>query len=181
LTLINWHKWSRWKNELYSWREKAIRYYEKEMPQEFDLYWRWWDKPILKQKLFWFKKYISYKWVVKDKILTLSKYKFNICFENQKNVKWYVTEKLWDSLCAKCVPIYWWAEDINKYLPDDCFIDFRKYMNFDKLTDYLVNMDSNTYNSYIYSINKFVFDKSLFDEWWAKTFLNTVKTCLSDC
>ena len=179
LTLINWNKWGYWKNELYSRREKAIRYYEKYLPSDFDLYGIWRDKPNVKQRIFWYKKYPSYKWTIDDKYLTLSKYKFNICFENQRNVSWYISEKIFDSLLSKSIPIYRWADDIDKYVPRDCFIDFRDFMDFDKLTAYLNNMDSKTYNQYIYNIDNFVFDKRLYNDGWCESLLQTIKKCLN--
>lgn len=42
-----------------------------------------------------------------DKISFLKDYKFNICPEN-KNHKWYITEKLVDSLKGWCIPIFDW-------------------------------------------------------------------------
>lgn len=178
LTLINWNKYSFIRNELYSWREKAIRYYEKNN-KEFDLYGIWRDKPNFKQKIFWYRPYSSYKWAIDDKIEVLSNYKFNICFENMHNIDWYVTEKIRDSLQARSVPVYRWANNVIDYIPEKCFIDFRKFnKNFDKLTKYLENMKEDEYNTYIYEINKFIGDESKFierfDEWWAKNFLNTL-------
>ncbi len=40
-----------------------------------------------------------------DKLRYLSKYRFNICPENM-DAKEYVTEKIWDSFEAGCIPIY---------------------------------------------------------------------------
>ena len=178
LTLINWNKYSFVRNELYSRREKAIRYYEKN-GKEFDLYWFWWDKPNFKQKIFWYQSYPSYKWPVDDKIETLSQYKFNICFENMCKVDGYVTEKIWESLQARSVPIYRGANDITDYIPETCFIDFRKFdKNFDKLTSYLENMKESEYNAYIYEINKFMDDESKFKErfgeWWAENLISII-------
>ncbi|MBO4203507.1 hypothetical protein J5893_01575 [bacterium] len=77
----------------------------------------------------------------------------------------YVTEKIWESLQARSVPIYRGANDITDYIPATCFIDFRKFdKNFDKLTSYLENMKESEYNAYIYEINKFMDDESKFKE-----------------
>ena len=51
LTLINGNKTSLGKNELYSEREKAIRFLEKN-DVEFDLYGVGWNKPNRRQKIF---------------------------------------------------------------------------------------------------------------------------------
>jgi hypothetical protein len=44
-----------------------------------------------------------------NKIQYLRNFKFNICPENS-NSKGYVTEKIFDSLLAGCLPIYWGSE-----------------------------------------------------------------------
>lgn len=177
LTLINWNKASFVKDELYSQREKAIRYFE-ENNIEFDLYWTNWDKKNLKQKIFWFKKFISYRWKIDDKIDVLSSYKFNICFENQKNTPWYITEKIWDSFKAKSVPIYWWASNIEKYIPKNCFIDFREFdWDYEKLVIFLKSIKEVEYNKYIENINIFLNSKEAqkwFNENWARDFLNNI-------
>ncbi len=178
LTLINWNKSSFWKNELYSEREKAIRYYEKNAI-EFDLYGRWWDsKNNLRQKLFWYKTYPSYRWEVDDKIETLSKYKFNICFENMKNTPWYMTEKIWDSLKARSIPIYRWASNITDYVPKSCFIDFRDFnWNYDHLIHFLQNITASEYNGMIQNIEEFLESKNVqkrFDKDRASNFLDSI-------
>ena len=43
---------------------------------------------------------------VVEKVKFMSKYKFNLCFENS-SYPGYCTEKLFEALCAKTVPIYW--------------------------------------------------------------------------
>lgn len=177
ITLINWNKASFFKNELYSEREKAIRFFEKNNV-EFDLYWTNWDKKNLKQKLFWYKVYKSYKWKVYNKLETLSNYKFNICFENMKNTPWYITEKIFDSFKANSVPIYWWASNINQYVPEWCFIDFERFnWDYNELIEYLININEDKYNEYINNINIFmnsVDAKKWFDKDWAINFINNL-------
>lgn len=171
LTLINWNKWSFVPNELYSRREKAIRYYEKNN-KDFDLYWIRRNIPNFKQRVFWYKPYPSYKWSIDDKIEVLSNYKFNICFENMHNIDWYVTEKIRDSFQAKSIPVYRWANNITDYIPGKCFIDFRKFdKDFDKLTNYLENISEDEYNTYINQINKFManhYYEERCDDGWAE-------------
>lgn len=50
-----------------------------------------------------------------DKIEYLKQFRFNLCPENSDN-KGYVTEKIFDSIKAGCIPIYWGSE--NKPEPD---------------------------------------------------------------
>jgi len=175
ITLINWNKCSFLKKELYSERETAIRFFEKDDVQ-FDLYWTNWEKKNIKQRLFWYKTYPSYRWKVQDKIETLSNYKFNLCFENMKDTPWYITEKIWDSFKAKSVPIYWGASNISDYIPEDCFIDFRNFeWNYEKLVVFLKSIDEKIYDMYISRIELFMETreaKARFDKERAKNFIN---------
>ncbi len=174
LTLLNGNKTSLIKNELYSEREKAIRFFEKNNI-EFDLYGVGWNKPNRRQKIFWFHPYPSYKWKVDNKIETLSQYKFNLCFENMKNEPWYITEKIWDSFKARSIPIYWGASNIEDYIPTNTFIDFRQFeWDYEKLVTYLSQITEIQYNEYIENIETFLWSKKAqewFDEEWAKWFL----------
>ncbi len=66
----------------------------------------------------------------KAKLERMNTFKFNICLENCYNEMWswdYITEKLFDCFKAKCIPIYKGAYNIEKLIPEDLYIDFRKY------------------------------------------------------
>ncbi len=175
LCLMNGNKSSFIKNELYSAREKAIRYFEKNHI-EFDLYWVGWNKKNIKQKIFGYAPYPSYKWKVNDKIAVLSEYKFTICFENMSSKNGYITEKIWDAFKAKTVPIYRWAENIETYVPKNCFIDFRDFdYDFEKLHTFLNAMQESDYNTYIRNIMNFLGSadaKKRFDKDWAANFIS---------
>lgn len=66
-----------------------------------------------------------YRGPVGDKIATLGRYTFNVCFENV-DTPGYVTEKLVHALVAGCVPLYLGggglAEDA---VPAECWVDCR--------------------------------------------------------
>jgi hypothetical protein len=71
-----------------------------------------------------------------DKLATMANYKFALCFENLE-FPGYVTEKVIDCLVAGVVPIYWGAPDIQEFIPEDCFIEARKFKSLDVLNAYL--------------------------------------------
>ena len=75
----------------------------------------------------------------KDKLLTVSKYKFVLCFEN---VSWpgYVTEKIIDCLVAGTIPIYLGANDIDQFVPRGVFIDQREFSSNEQLYKYIESM-----------------------------------------
>ena len=62
-----------------------------------------------------------------------------------------------DSLFAGCVPVYWGAPDVTDFVPEGCFIDFRKFnCDYAVLEKYLREMTQETYDQYIANINAFI-------------------------
>ena len=56
----------------------------------------------------------------------------------------YVTEKIYDALAAGCIPIYWGAPNIESFVPTkDSIIDYRDFMDPDKLGDEIRRLSSN--------------------------------------
>ena len=162
--------------ELYSKRIKAIEFFEQNIPDNFFLYGKGWNKPKkynLTEKLFGFKKYFTYKGEIKNKIEKLADFKYSICFENLTDVDGYLTEKIFDCFKARCVPIYWGASNIEKYIPKNCFIDFRDFdLNYEKLLNFLVSIDEKKYGKYIKNIEKLLINKKFVNQWFEVGFIN---------
>ena len=157
--LISANKRSDYSYELYTERIKAIRFFEKNAPDKFDLYGFGWNKGItLAQKLLPFLKpyYPSYRGTIAEKGPLLASYKFSICYENTTNVRGYVTEKIFDCFQGGCVPVYLGADNIAAYVPENTFIDKRKFSSYEELLCFLENMDEETYYSYIKKIEEFL-------------------------
>ncbi len=57
-----------------------------------------------------------------NKLETISKYKFALCFENG-SYPGYVTEKIIDCFVAGVVPVYMGDLDIDRRIPDDLYIE----------------------------------------------------------
>lgn len=173
-TLVSARKYSYEPNELYSERERAIEFFERNHPNEFDLYGRLWNTPLnIKERLLGVPKRPSYQGEIPDKMETLAKYKFNICYENMGNTGGYITEKVLESLEALCVPVYLGASNITDYIPEAVFIDRRKFDSYEKLYKHLKNMNEETYFRYIQSAKKFLRSKKAkiwFDRGWAEYF-----------
>ncbi|TSC88508.1 MAG: hypothetical protein G01um10147_4 [Microgenomates group bacterium Gr01-1014_7] len=159
--------------ELYSERIKAIEFFEENIPDKFFLYGKGWNKPKkynLKESIFGFKKYSTYKGEVGNKIELLSNFKFCICFENLTDIKGYITEKIFDCFKARCVPIYLGASNIEKYIPKGCFVDFRDFGNYEELLNFLASIDENRYNCYIENIERLLADKKFINLWFEDGF-----------
>lgn len=168
---------SPFKKVLYPERLRAINFFEKEIPHEFSLYGRGWNAPMkfsIKEKLFGYKTRISYKGAIPrnldSKLEVLSRYKFNICFENCI-ADGYISEKIIDCFKAHAVPIYLGAPNIEKYIPKSCFIDFRKFKDYPALLDFLNKIDEKTYNKYIENGKKILKSKKFLDTWFENGFL----------
>lgn len=58
-------------------------------------------------------------------------------------------------MAAGCVPIYWGAPDIEKYVPKGCFIDKRDFPNLHDLYNYISTMSEDEYNGYLENIKNY--------------------------
>lgn len=175
MVLINAFKTNYFPDELYSLRIKAIRFFERRVGENFDLYGPGWNKPLSFKYLFSVVKgkplkigdyltdflgglqgFPSYRGTISDKLTAMRKYKYAICFENMKNIDGYITEKIFDSFKAKCVPVYFGAKNITRYIPKNLFIDFRDFRNFEDLYQYLTQITEKEYGRYIERIEAFL-------------------------
>jgi hypothetical protein len=168
-TLISGNKKFSHPLELYSRRVEAIRWFEKNHPNEFDLYGVGWDeftftgpkfiRALNKIKLFkkiFSSKFSSYKGKVEQKKSTLESYRFSICYENARDIPGYITEKIFDCFFAGCIPIYWGANNIADHIPKGCFIDKRDFLSYEAMYDYLVSMSDNEYLERLVNIEDFL-------------------------
>lgn len=154
-TLIGANKRFRHPAALYPRRRAAIRWFERNHPDDFDLFGRDWDllviggpRPLRALNLFLPRRLRrllarrppSYRGPVDDKLATLERYRFAICFENAQGLDGYITEKLFDCFVAGTVPVYWGAPDIADFVPAG-FVDFRGFDSFDALYEHLRSLD----------------------------------------
>lgn len=190
-TLIAGRKLSTHRQELYSKRLEAIRWFEKHQPNDFDLYGIGWAsgyfqlprylgflnriKPLTNLMA---QKFPSYKGQVQSKKEILEKYKFSICFENVRDMPGYITEKIFDCFFAGCVPIYFGASNIEDHIPLTCFIDFRKFNDFNSLYIFIKEMSDTTYQEYLLNIRRFLESEAILSfssEYFAETIVNTIR------
>lgn len=178
--------------DLYSQRIKTIRWFEQHAPQDFDLYGQGWDKPaalsgLLGKVINKIQRYIpnlsgrvffpSYRGKVVSKLETLQKYRFCICYENVRDLPGYITEKIFDSFFAGCIPVYWGASNITTYIPQDCFIDRRNFSNHEELYHFMVSMAEPEFIAYQIRIAAFLRSdkaKPFSAETFAETIVNTI-------
>ncbi len=142
------------RSDLYPERIKAIHYFSNY--SEIDLYGMGWDesKDMLIKKV--------YLGPVESKIQTLKNYKYAIAFENSSDEIGGICEKIFDVMASGCVPIYWGAPNVLDYIPKEAFIDFREFMNYQKLDEYLNSINEDTYNKFITAIALFLKSESYY-------------------
>ena len=175
ITLISSHKLNSHPFELYSERIKAIRYFEENAPTDFDLYGGgWWTisfrSNLLKyaplvpgfsyfrelcQKIF-FESFPSWKGRINSKKEILSQYKFAICYENAKNIPWYITEKIFDCFFVGCIPVYLGPPNIDDFIPKNTYIDKNKFPSYANLLYFLHNLTDIEITEYQKNIKLFL-------------------------
>ncbi len=163
LVMINANKLPRvYHQELYTERMKAVEFFSR--TDEIDLFGKGWDKPSIRVGItrvpFTFRRWHyqfltywqklrpepllvaarkAYRGVAQSKSSTLGDYTFALCFENSI-MKGWITEKLFDCFYSGTVPVYWGAPEITDYVPEDCFIDMRKFSNYAELGTFLKSL-----------------------------------------
>lgn len=155
--------------ELYSRRVEAIRWFEANHPEDFDLYGRGWDEyrfsgPRLARALNRVKpltrllapKFPSYRGEIASKQAALEKHKFAICYENSAGMPGYISEKIFDCFGAGCVPVYWGAPNVKDHIPAECFLDRRDFGSYEELYAALRGMSGGEYLSRLRAIEAFL-------------------------
>jgi glycosyltransferase involved in cell wall biosynthesis len=144
--MISGNKKSHHVNELYSKRIDTIRWFEQNALNEFDLFgvgWNISENP-------------SFRGPVSEKLKVLTRYRFSICYENATNYPGYITEKMLDCFISCVVPVYFGAINIEDWIPKDCYVDRRSFDSDLDMYNYISNMNVDTYNKYLDSINLFL-------------------------
>jgi len=163
-------------NDLYEERLRVIRWYEAHHPCDFELYGLGWDKPSpafttteklirrvnrLRSQLLGYRPFPSFVGPIANKDIVLLNAKFSFCYENVKDLPNYITEKIFDSLMAGCVPIYWGANNVTNYIPKECFIDRRDFDSMEVLHAFLKGIDASQYQLYQDAIAQFLQDSQM--------------------
>ena len=170
--LIASQKYSWVRQELYTERLRAIRWFEGRHPDEFDLYGQRWDRFYFKKRLSIInpvlaRVYKMWPWLPRRRLFPsargsvtrkrdiMSQYRFSICYENASYPGW-LTEKMLDAMFAGSVPIYQGDPEVAKLVPTAAFIDKRNFGDYDSLYAYLKGMSPMEYEGRRQAIHQFV-------------------------
>jgi alpha(1,3/1,4) fucosyltransferase len=130
-----------------------VKFFELMAPQGLDCYG---ECPPNLKKLSMYKGKIPGHVSSEEKISVLSNYRFCLCFENTPELKGYITEKIFSCFAAGSVPIYWGFENIERYIPKSCFIDYRDFQNPRTLYRYITMMTPERHEQYVEEIKRYL-------------------------
>lgn len=141
-------------NSLYGERIRMVDFFETKPEGEFDIYgWGWGlNKPYYRD----YRGSIPGSHSGPEKINTLSKYRFCVCFENTKDTHGYISEKILNCFVAGCVPIYRGPENIEEFIPKTCFIDYRDFENKEELYQLIKTMPKEIHEEYLNNMRLFI-------------------------
>ena len=145
ITTIVGYKKSNKKNELYSKRIEAIKYFENKY-KGFEFFGVGWNT----------NKFQSYKGKINNKYEVLKNYKFTLCFENECNINGLISEKIFDCFYARTIPIFWGGSNPEAYFPKETYIDKRDFSSYDELDSYLNSITEKEYYKRIDAIDKYL-------------------------
>ena len=162
-SMINRNKSSLHPSELYTERIRAIRFFESLGTKEFALYGEGWDSA----------EFSCFEGAPQDKLEALSNFRFHLCYENMKDIKGYVSEKILDAFASGCIPIYLGASNIEDFVPPDCFIDMRKFSSYEDLYSHIKKISQAEAAYYQRNISSFMNSPAV-EKFTAKHFAETV-------
>jgi hypothetical protein len=79
---------------------------------------------------------------VQNKLQFIKDYRFTICFENS-SYPGYTTEKIYESMIAGSVPIYWGNKRISEEFNTESFINVHDYKNLDAVIQKIMDLENN--------------------------------------
>ena len=163
---------------LHERRVEIIRHFEREAPNDFNLYGRGWNIPAVRpgalgrlQKRFneWRARsklvssvppFPSWRGVANRKSDVLRRARFAICFENSRGNKGYITEKIFDCFTTGCVPVYAGTTHSIPPIPSNCYIDADAFNSPRELRNALHAVSRSRFHNYQNSIRDFLLDPS---------------------
>jgi hypothetical protein len=75
-----------------------------------------------------------------EKVKFLRSYKFNIAFENA-SIPGYTTEKLYEAMQARCIPIYWGNPRISEEFNTKSFLNYQDFASEEALIERILELD----------------------------------------
>lgn len=167
---------------LYRERLSIARQCEETLGDQFDIFGPGWSKAKSGKNRR--NAFLSARGAYKgSKLQLLQNYRFTIAYENCLNDYGYVTEKLFDSLLAGCVPVYLGDKSIQKFVPEGVFVDPRQFKTRLALARYLKTMPEALWRSMREAGSAFVRTEAIHrfgSSQYAQAILGAVRYVMSD-
>jgi alpha(1,3/1,4) fucosyltransferase len=140
--------------DLYLERLRAAAYFAKR--SGFDLFGQGWQRrhPAVPRTLH-DNAMRAYRGPVPEKLETLARYRFCLCFENSQ-FDGYVSEKIFDCFFAETIPIYLGAPDIERYVPRGTYIDMHQFRDYRDLEFFLDGITQSAAQGYLEAAAEFL-------------------------
>jgi hypothetical protein len=129
----------------------------------------------LKGLKYYFRKQRNYKGSVENKIFTMEKYKIAIVIENTPN---YVSEKLFDSLSAGCIPVYVGPDLIKYEIPSNLYIQAQP--NNESILTSIEKAKKIDYAIWFKELENWFKSDDTKDNWSDETFLTRLKDLIEN-
>lgn len=161
LVSVSTNRWGYMPQSTFRFRRKAYHFFEKRYPADFDLFGGGWNQPcVFYEKWLGCPIFKSWRGIIPgswdEKVREIAKYKFSLCFENNASEPGYISEKIIDCFCARCVPVYFGSAGTEKRVPRGAWIDLRDFRDFSALATFLDHVDEARYNRYLAAIDQFM-------------------------
>ena len=166
LVAVSRNRWSYMPQSTYRLRKAAYSFFDRTHSGDFDLFGPGWNAPaIFYETVFGCSRYRCYRGVLEggwdEKVARMANYKFALCFENSVSQPGYVSEKITDCFCARCVPVYYGSEGTEELIPKECWIDYRQFDDFADLARFLSCMPRERHAKYLSAIDDFMHSPQL--------------------
>ena len=157
LVAVNTNRWSYVPRTNFGLRIRAFQHFDRTFPGQFDLYGQGWNAPrVFYEKCFGFPRIAACRGWIDDKVKTMAHYRFALCIENNAFQPGYISEKITDCFCARCVPIYYGWKGAADRIPHDAWIDMRDFRNLADVEACIRKMDAATHQGYLDAIDRFM-------------------------
>ncbi len=161
LVAVSANRWSYMPHSAYATRLRAYKHFDQAGHGPFDLYGIGWDAPrVIAGLKLSAHRFASYRGPIAGgydaKVKVIAGYKFALCLENNASEPGYISEKILDCFCARCVPVYYGWKGAGDYLPKDAWIDLRDFRSLEDLETHLNQIDEVRYARYIQAIDLFM-------------------------
>lgn len=144
--------------ERYSYRRRLARAAEDGFQDFVDIYGRGWNgEPISWSPLFPNRPYIcAHGKHDLDKHTLCSKYRFVAAIENYQGGRGYISEKIFDAFLSRSVPVYLGEDNISELVPENSFVDARRFSSPLELLRHLRSMTEGEWSRIFDSGQQFI-------------------------